>query len=189
MQTDGGFLKMKMWWKIALRRNGKNLLIVIPFSCQKCGTCCTVGAYLTAGKADMEAVMKHLSMSFEEIKQNFLSPMPKREDKCVFLSKENLCLIQSVKPEGCSLFPVMTDFAPTPEGFCPAYKSFTRIFNAVHGRSRLWHAEKECSEDMIMPVPTLTKSEFNHFFLKLKKLGLSETEIDSFRKANLKPGD
>lgn len=83
----------------------------INFSCKKCGYCCKRGfVYLTKEEIKNIALFLKLNIKkFIEIyTENILwlgRVLKFEKNKCVFLNKNNLCLIYEARPLQCSKFP------------------------------------------------------------------------------------
>lgn len=89
-------------------------ILEISNKCKKCGSCCKYKAgFLIDG--DLEKISRCLGISEEEVKKKYLEEIdhfnkkflrPKSRTKpfgeCVFL-KDNLCVIQGVKPLHCKV--------------------------------------------------------------------------------------
>ena len=91
-----------------------NWSVNLPFLCSKCGVCCTLDDFLTAGEItakpkeypEVHARMKTLT---EELGKMFEANEAKYDKyimrtPCPFL-KDKTCSIYEIRPEGCRLFP------------------------------------------------------------------------------------
>lgn len=83
----------------------------INFICKKCGNCCRRG-FVYIAENDIKNISLFLKISTIEFIKNYtenilwLGKVLKFKDaKCVFLSKDNLCLIYDVRPVQCRTFP------------------------------------------------------------------------------------
>ncbi len=84
--------------------------INLPFLCNKCGVCCTLEDFLTAGEtkansevdAKVKALFEELGKMWEANQAKYHSYIAKTS--CPFLVN-NTCSIYEIRPDGCRLFP------------------------------------------------------------------------------------
>jgi Fe-S-cluster containining protein len=104
--------------------SGKDL----HFECRMCGACCRIkDGIVRVSEAEIARIAKFLGMTDEEFieKETELAPdrrtlmLHSRPDgACAFLTDDNLCRINPVKPDKCSTFPY--DWVnPDSEKVCP----------------------------------------------------------------------
>lgn len=99
------------------------------FHCRRCGACCRIrDGIVRVSDAEIAAIAAHLGMTEDDFiaRETELAPdrkslmLKSRPDgSCVYLTEDNLCAINPVKPEKCRTFP----FAwrnPDSATVCPA---------------------------------------------------------------------
>ena len=105
------------------------------FRCHRCGTCCKeIG--LPYDPESCFAIAKYFSISPKELISRYYGRLSidgsewesddSKRTPCPFLivnknEQETKCAIYSVRPEGCKLYPIRTDFGPGSVN-CPAWK-------------------------------------------------------------------
>ena len=112
--------------------------INLPFLCTKCGVCCLLEDFLTAGEItdtleqhpDVHAKNKEL---FEELGRRWETDHAKYDQyiastPCPFLTN-NTCSIYDIRPVGCRLFP-NTAFGMLTKD-CPALTRFKKLRAAL----------------------------------------------------------
>ncbi len=85
------------------------------FSCRMCGACCRIkDAIVRVSDKEIERIAKFLGIEENEFIKLHTEVSPdrkslilrSREDgACVYLTDENLCMINQVKPDKCASFP------------------------------------------------------------------------------------
>jgi Fe-S-cluster containining protein len=88
--------------------------INLPFVCNKCGVCCTLDDFLTAGEItakpqEQPDVHRKLKALYEELAKILNESEEKYDDytmntPCLFL-EEKTCTIYAFRPDGCRQFP------------------------------------------------------------------------------------
>jgi Fe-S-cluster containining protein len=88
--------------------------INLPFLCNKCGNCCTLEDFLTAGKLNAEKdaypeVHDRVKALYDELGDMWAADEAKYDNylmshPCPFLVNKS-CSIYEIRPEGCRLFP------------------------------------------------------------------------------------
>ena len=100
------------------------------FHCKCCGNCCRwdgvvhyvpeegrrIAEYLGISEYDM--IQKYTRLS-DDRKELVLAD--KEDGGCVFLTEDNLCSINPVKPHQCSSYPYEWDVPPEYKALCPGY--------------------------------------------------------------------
>lgn len=84
----------------------------VNFKCTKCGKCCFLN-YLALTREDYMRLKNYLPRDI--ISTDYYSPFPfllKIKGRCIFLRKDNLCKIYSLRPIICRLFPLSLSFLP-----------------------------------------------------------------------------
>lgn len=91
------------------------------FICLKCGECCRWEGYVRLTEDETSKIAEYMGMDLEGFTRKFtrltsdrrsLSLIEKEEDgSCIFLAPDsNYCMINDVKPQQCSDFPVKWNF-------------------------------------------------------------------------------
>ncbi|NLE04800.1 MAG: YkgJ family cysteine cluster protein [Crenarchaeota archaeon] len=88
--------------------------INLPFLCSKCGVCCSLENFLTAGKIeDLKNTRPDVAARFRTLADELGKLWEQDEAKydhyiintlCPFL-KDNVCTIYEIRPKGCRLYP------------------------------------------------------------------------------------
>ncbi len=98
------------------------------FRCRQCGACCRQVGYVHLTDDDIDQLARHLGIEVEEFTTRYtrlsknragLALNEERDHACIFLSSDNQCMMQAVKPRQCREFPQGWTF----KGFheeCPA---------------------------------------------------------------------
>jgi Fe-S-cluster containining protein len=172
--------------------------INLPFLCSKCGVCCTLDDFLTAGEVtsklqerpEVHAKMKVLS---EELGKMFEADEEKYDQHithtpCPFLVDKS-CSIYEIRPDGCRLFP-NTAFGMLTQD-CEALNRFKKMCSAIKkGRS--------CKEKYYFSGKTLGQSEgiqsiksakfaekqYQACINKLRQAGMADDELALFNLFN-----
>ncbi|MCL1976690.1 MAG: YkgJ family cysteine cluster protein [Candidatus Bathyarchaeota archaeon] len=163
--------------------------INLPFLCDKCGVCCTLDDFLTAGEirgspeansevyAKFNTLTEELGKLFEEDEDKYDQHVT--QAKCPFQT-DNICSIYAIRPEGCRQFP------NTPFGMlskdCKALDRFKKQRLALkRGRAS---KETGCSTvNQIMPVK-FSKSQYDACLDKLCHAGITKEERALFNALN-----
>jgi Fe-S-cluster containining protein len=172
--------------------------INLPFLCSKCGVCCTLEDFLTAGeinakpqeRPEVHAKMKALS---EELGKMWEADEAKYDEytmhtPCPFLA-EKACSIYEIRPDGCRLFP-KTAFGMLTED-CPALNRFKRMRTALKkGKTNkeTYHftgktmGSAKCDEP-IKPAK-FTQKQYQTCIIKLREAGMTDDELALFNYFN-----
>ncbi len=99
------------------------------FACRRCGACCRIkDGIVRVSEAEISRIAKFLGMDEAEFvdRETEISPdrrslvLKSRADgSCVYLTDDNLCLVNPVKPDKCRTFPLEWRNADSSE-VCPA---------------------------------------------------------------------
>ncbi|MBE3115698.1 YkgJ family cysteine cluster protein [Candidatus Bathyarchaeota archaeon] len=183
-----------------LKFTGKNggWSINLPFLCNKCGVCCTLDDFLTAGEinakpeehfevhAKMKALSEELGKMWEadEAKyDNYIMHTP-----CPFLVN-NACSIYEIRPDGCRLFP-KTAFGMLTEDCEPltrfkkirtALKKGRRCIETYHFTGKTLGSAK--SDEPIKPAK-FTQKQYQTCTTKLRQAGMTDDELNLFNYFN-----
>ena len=168
--------------------------INLPFLCTKCGKCCTLDDFLTAGKVGgtpqehpethvkAKAVYEELGAMWAANETNYDQYIT--HTQCLFL-QNNSCSIYEVRPEGCRQFPNTTFGMQSQD--CPALTRFKKMCSALKkGRitkEKFYFVGKatgltECGEP-IKPA-TFTEKQYQTCLARLHKSGITEEELILF---------
>jgi len=170
--------------------------INLPFLCTKCGVCCVLEDFLTAGEISVkppeqpEVHAKNKAL-FEELGKMWEADQAKYDHyiahtPCAFLVK-NACSIYEARPEGCRLFP-NTAFGMLTED-CEALTRFKKQRAAlIKGRA---HKETYYFTSTTKSDEAITHSKFNEkqyqtCIAKLRQAGITDNEINLFNYFNEK---
>jgi Fe-S-cluster containining protein len=169
--------------------------INLPFLCTKCGVCCTLEDFLTAGEiigkpeehpkvhARNRALFEEIGKIFEldEAKyDNYIAHTP-----CPFLVN-NACSIYEIRPGGCRLFPKTAFGMQTRD--CPALTRFKKQSNALKkGKTckDTYHFTSLMSSEPIK-LTSFTEEQYSACLAKLRKVGISDDELSFFNYFNQK---
>jgi Fe-S-cluster containining protein len=100
------------------------------FRCIRCGTCCRWPGAVRLTPADVDAISAHLGLTVAEFTTHHAVLTPDRralslpeapDGSCAFLTEDNTCRINPVKPKQCREFPDAWNF-PGWDEKCPAGK-------------------------------------------------------------------
>jgi Fe-S-cluster containining protein len=159
-----------------------NWSINLPFLCNKCGVCCTLDDFLTAGEikaSPQEQPQDHakLKVLYDELGKllekgeaeynNYVMHTP-----CPFLTDKS-CSIYPIRPEGCRQFPNTTFGMLTPD--CEALNRFKHQRAALRkGRNA-----KETYHFTTEPLKQakLTQKQFQNCMAKLQRAGITGDEL------------
>ena len=98
-----------------------------PFRCVRCGACCRWPGPVRVDDAEIAAIARFLQMpenDFLELHTRLapdrkgLSLLEKQDGSCEFLSDDNLCIINPVKPMQCRNYPEHWETAPEFRASC-----------------------------------------------------------------------
>jgi len=163
--------------------------INLPFVCTKCGVCCILDDFLTAGpvkakpgeyqeiERKLQAIYDYLEKLLEEGEEkydNYTLHTP-----CPFV-RDKICTIYPIRPDGCRQFP-NTPFGMESED-CEALDRFKKQIKSLkQGR-----ATKVTYHFTTQPIKDakLTQQQYNNSVEKLKKVGITEEELALLRVLN-----
>ncbi len=170
--------------------------INLPFLCTKCGICCTLENFLTAGEvtakpeehpqvhAKSQALFKEIGKIWEADKEkydNYIAHTP-----CPFLMN-NACSIYEIRPGGCRLFPKTAFGMQTQD--CPALTRFKKQRNALKkGKTckEIYQFTNSTSSELIK-LTKFTEKQYQACFAKLQRVGITDDELTLFNYFNQKP--
>jgi len=157
--------------------------INLPFVCTKCGVCCTLDDFLTAGEIKAEPQEQpelhgELKALYEELAELLQEGEEKYDDytmntPCPFL-REKTCSIYAIRPDGCRQFPNTRFGMQTTD--CEALTRFKKQRVALsRGRKNkktyhfTWKPLKQ---------PKLTQKQYENCLAKLIKTGVTREEME-----------
>jgi len=163
--------------------------INLPFLCTKCGVCCSLDDFLTAGEIrgsldiDREVYAKFKALT-EELGELFKKDEDEYEYyvthvRCPF-QMGNLCSIYAIRPEGCRQFP-NTPFGMLSED-CKALDRFKKQLLSLK-RGRVFKETGHFTSDLIVPT-VFSKKQYVACLDKLRRVGLTEEELAFFNALN-----
>jgi Fe-S-cluster containining protein len=175
-----------------------NWSINLPFLCNKCGVCCTLDDFLTAGEVNVNPkenpqVLAKTKTLFDKLGKMFEADPEKYDQyithtQCPFLIN-NSCSIYQIRPEGCRLFP-NTAFGMLTQD-CQPLNRFKKQRAALK-------KGKTCKEKYYFSKSTLgkndepikpskfTQKQILNCLTKLQKTGITEQELSLFGTYNEK---
>ena len=169
--------------------------INLPFLCIKCGVCCKLEDFLSAGEINAKSeehpkVHTMVKALFEEIGKMWERDEAKYDkyiahNPCPFLVN-NACSIYELRPVGCRLFP-KTTFGMLTED-CPALTIFKKQRSVlIKGRSHkeTCHFTSSTKNEDIKSA-SITEKQFNICIAKLRQTGITNDELTLFTYFNEK---
>jgi len=161
----------------------------LPFLCNKCGVCCTLDDFLTAGQinskpqehpevhAKLKGLFEALGVIFEENEEKYDQYIT--HHPCPFLIDKS-CSIYEIRPEGCRQFP-NTEFGMQTQD-CEALNRFKRQRAAIRkGRKtkETYHFSRN-DQEIIKPAK-LTEKQNQICITKLSQAGITDEELALFK--------
>ena len=170
--------------------------INLPFLCTKCGACCLLEDFLTAGEINAKPeehpeVHVKIKTLFEDLGGMWEADEAKYDDfiahtQCPFLVN-NSCSIYEIRPVGCRLFPKTMFGMQTQD--CPPLTRFKKQRSALNkGRAHkvTYHFTGSTkSNEAIKPVKFAEKQR-QTCIARLRKVGITEDELNLFNYFNVK---
>jgi Fe-S-cluster containining protein len=173
-----------------------NWSINLPFLCDKCGVCCTLDDFLTAGEVkanpkENPQVYAKIKALFDELGKMFEADPEKYEhhvttSRCPF-QINNLCSIYEIRPDGCRLFPG-TKFGMLSQD-CQSLKRYKKQRSAL--KKGKVCKEKPCFTkdaqgkcDIPIKPANLTETQYQTCINKLQKAGITKDELTLFNSFN-----
>jgi Fe-S-cluster containining protein len=166
--------------------------INLPFLCNKCGVCCKLEDFLTAGetKADSEVDAKVKAL-FQELGKMWEADPAKYHNyvaktSCPFLVN-NTCSIYEIRPDGCRLFP-KTTFGMLTENCEPLTRFKEQRSGLKKGRTakETYHFSISVKSDEPTKPTNFTKKQYHACIAKLRQAGITDDELALFRYFNRK---
>lgn len=172
----------------------------LPFRCAKCGVCCTLNDFLTAGEVKATSkqnpqVHTKLKALYDELTTLIEAGEAKYDDytlntACPFV-RNNSCSIYEIRPEGCRQYPNTAFGMQTQD--CQALQRFKRQRRALKQGRRTKETcyftgiviENKPSKP-IVPV-VFSEKQYENCVKKLLKAGVTKEEQDLFNQFNQNP--
>ncbi len=166
--------------------------INLPFLCSKCGVCCTLDDFLTAGEVDAKPeeypeVHSKLKALFETLGEVFEISESKydqyiQQSTCPFLVN-SLCSIYEIRPIGCRNFPNTAFGMQTQD--CEALKQFKRQLTALRKGRKTKETYHFTSKDQkIIKHAKLNEKQYQICITKLCQTGITDEELALFKSFN-----
>ena len=165
--------------------------INLPFLCSKCGVCCTLDDFLTAGEitakpqerpdvhAKMHALCEELGKMWEADQEEYDKYI--MHNPCPFLVDKS-CSIYEIRPDGCRLFP-NTAFGMLTQD-CEALNRFKKMRVALKkGQSckeKYYFSVKALRQsDGSQPIKhaKINQKQIQTCILKLRRAGMTDDEL------------
>jgi len=172
--------------------------INLPFLCTKCGVCCTLDDFLTAGEIETKPeerpeVHAKTKALFDELGKLWEEDEAKYEDctlhtPCPFLVNK-ACYIYEIRPGGCRLYPKTAFGMQTQD--CPPLTRFIKHQVALKkGRA----CKESCHfvgktdptkhEEAFKPA-VFTDKQYQGCVAKLRRAGITDGELKLFNDFNM----
>ncbi len=164
----------------------------LPFLCIKCGACCKLEDFLTAGEINAkpqerpEVLAKNKAL-FEELGKMWEADQAKYDEyiahtPCPFLVNK-ACSIYEIRPEGCRLFP-NTAFGMLTEE-CPALTRFKKQRATLKkGRTAKETCHFTSSTNEAIKPAKFTEKQYQTCISKLRQTGITDDELNLFNYFN-----
>ena len=164
----------------------------LPFLCSKCGVCCTLDDFLTAGEinskpqehpevhARLKDLFDALGVIFEEDEAKYDWYIT--HQSCPF-QVEKVCSIYEIRPEGCKQFP-NTKFGMQTQD-CEALNRFKRQRTALRKGRKTKETYHFTSKDQEIIKPAkLNEKQYQICITKLCQAGITDEELALFKSFN-----
>lgn len=184
---------------LQLEFNGKNggWSINLPFLCTKCGVCCTLDDFLTAGEINGKPeehpkVHAKNRALFDELGEMWAADEAKYDNyiqrtPCPFLVN-NACSIYEIRPDGCRLFP-NTAFGMQTQN-CPPLTRFKKQRAALKkGRTckeTYYLTDGSTENNVLIKAAFVNEKQYNVCIAKLRQAGITDDELALFNHFNEK---
>ena len=172
--------------------------INLPFMCTRCGVCCTLDDFLTAGEIVTEPkehpeVRAKIETLFDELGKMWAENEAKYDEyiqrtPCPFLVNK-ICSIYEIRPGGCRLFPKTAFGMQTRD--CPALNRFKKQTAALKKgktcRETYGFVGKNATAIKLkrpITVAVFTEKQFQTCLTKLRGAGITDEEQKVFNELN-----
>jgi Fe-S-cluster containining protein len=165
----------------------------LPFVCNKCGICCTLDDFLTAGKIKAnpkENPQVHLRVQelYDEVGKIWEDSEAKYEEyithsPCPFLINKT-CSIYDIRPEGCRQFP-NTSFGMETEN-CEPLDRFKKQRGALKKGRTTAETYHFMNKGRSIKPSKLSEKQYKNCIEKLRQIGITKDELCLFESINKK---
>ncbi len=165
----------------------------LPFLCVRCGNCCTLAAFNSAGfdlignptEQQVQDVNQQIKTYIEANRQKIDCSKDLTDIKCPFLLQDNSCEIYPYRPVGCQLYPKTDCGMSTEEGLCESLDRFKNLRKAItKGYGGNYIADSYfLGKDGIKSVK-MTKTQYERCVAKLRRAGMTQNELLLFQHLN-----
>jgi Fe-S-cluster containining protein len=179
---------------LEFKNKKSNWSIKLPFLCIKCGLCCKLEDFLTAGEIsakpeEQPQVHSKIQALFQELGKIWEADQAKYDDYigytlCPFLVAKT-CSIYEVRPEGCRLFPNTAFGMKTQD--CEALTRLKKQRGALKKRRT---AKETCGftsaskSDETINASKFTEKQYQTCINKLRQAGITDNELNLFNYFN-----
>jgi Fe-S-cluster containining protein len=163
--------------------------INLPFLCSKCGVCCTLEDFLTAGQTKPEAILDaKIKILFDELGKKWEENSEKYDEyvshtPCPF-TINNVCSIYEFRPGGCRLFPKTAFGMQTQD--CPSLTKFKEqlgVLKKGRAHKETYYFTKSNNNEQIKPAK-FNQQQYQTLIAKLRQTGMTEDELALFKYFN-----
>lgn len=97
------------------------------FACQRCGACCRAPGEVRVSGSEIDAMAQHLELEVVDFIERYvaltrdrrgLTLTDRADGGCIFLTADNRCVVQQVKPQQCRDYPYEWR-SPALDAACP----------------------------------------------------------------------
>ena len=162
--------------------------INLPFLCNKCGICCTLDDFLTAGeiaakpqeqpevRAKIKALFEALGKMWEASEAKYDQYIQK--SPCPFLV-DNSCSIYKIRPDGCRLFPKTAFGMQTQD--CEPLNRFKKMRAALKkGQSAIENYYFKGTNPEPIKSTKFTEKQYQTCIKKLRQAAITDDELALF---------
>lgn len=159
--------------------------INLPFLCTRCGNCCSIEDFLSAGKLDAKIddfpeIHARLKDFYNELGKIWDQNEAKYDEyisqsKCPFLNY-NSCSIYKIRPKGCRVFP-KTIFGMESKDCEPLarFKRMQRVLEKGRKSKETYYFTDE--QNKPPQAVKITEKQFQSCITKLRKAGMTDKEL------------
>ena len=170
--------------------------INLPFLCTKCGACCLLEDFLTAGEINAKPeeqpkVHADVKALFEELGEIWTADEAKYDDyiahtPCPFLVNDG-CSIYEIRPNGCRLFP-KTEFGMQCQDCQPLFRFRKQRAALIKGRAHKesYHFIGSTKGQETIKLAKFTEKQYQTCIAKLGKADMTNDELYLFNCLNRK---
>ncbi len=165
--------------------------INLPFVCNKCGVCCTLDDFLTAGEIktnqkENRKVLTKVQELYDELGKIWEKDEAKYNDyimhtPCPFLIKKT-CSIYKIRPEGCRRYP-NTEFGMETQD-CEPLLRFKKQRTALKKGRKTAETYYFMIQEENVKHSILTEKQYQNCLTKLRQTGITKDEMVLFETIN-----